>query len=180
VSHRPSTGTSPQAQITRHKRNPFTSSPTGGRVLSALHLPFFAARPPAGFGVLTTTGRRTGKTRRKCVHAIRHANKAYIVMLRPTPDTLATKRVSAWVLNIRANPCVRLRLPGGTFAGVARELTDTAEIAEARRIYCEASNLFDYAECAFHLSGRPTRAKIEQLHRSWFDTGIPIVVELEA
>ncbi len=180
MPHHLRTGMSPQTRITRHKRNPFTSSPTGGRVLSALHLPFFAVRPPAGFGVLTTTGRRTGKARRKCVHVIRHANRAYIVMIRPTPEVLATEWVSAWVRNIRANPRVRLRIRGRTFAGVARELTGTAEIAQAARIYCEAANLFDYAECAFHLSGRPTRAKIQQLHRSWFDTGIPLVVELEA
>ena len=173
-------GMSPQTQIAERKRNPFTGSRTGARALSALMLPGFAVRPPAGFGVLTTTGRRTGKTRRKCVHTIRHADKAYIVMIRPTPDSLAKDWVSAWVLNIRANPRVRLRIRGGTFAGVARELTEPEEIAEATRIYCEAANLFDYAECAFHLSGRPTRSKIEQLHRSWFDTGIPLVVELEA
>jgi len=36
----------------------------------------------------------------------------------------------------------------------------------------------DYGECALHLRGLPTRAKIEELHRYWFDTGIPLVVDL--
>lgn len=142
--------------------------------------PFFAVLPPAGFGVLTTTGRRTGKARHRCVHVIRHADKAYIVMIRPTDLALATNWVSAWVFNIRANPNVRLRMSGGTFAGVVRELTEPEEIAEAMWVYCGTVNPFDYAECRFHLSGRPTRSKIKHLHQGWFDTGIPLVVELEA
>jgi hypothetical protein len=42
-----------------------------GRVLSALMLPFFLARPPSGFGVITTTGRKTGKAQRKCIRVTR-------------------------------------------------------------------------------------------------------------
>ena len=86
--------------------------------------------------------------------------------------------VSAWVWNIRSNPNVKLRIRGGTFAGTARELTDPVELAEARAAVCETVNLMDYGECALHLRGRPTRAKIEELHRYWFDTGIPLVVDL--
>src|SRR5687768_13396190 len=59
------------------KHNPFIRTPAGGRLLSALTLPGFMIRPPAGFGVLTTTGRRTGKARLKCVRAIRRGDKAY-------------------------------------------------------------------------------------------------------
>src|SRR5260221_132047 len=154
-------------------------SARGGRVLSALMLPFFMARPPSGFGVITTTGRKTGKTRRKCIRIIRRGSKAYIVQLRP-PE-LAINRptaVAAWVWNIRANPNVRLRIRGGTFEGVARELKDLAEVEQAREAICETVNLFDYGECDVHLRGLPTRAKIKELHRSWVDTGIPLVVEL--
>jgi len=150
-----------------------------GRVLSALMLPFFAIRPPAGYGVITTTGRRTGKARRKCIRVTRRGNKAYLVMLRP-PE-LAINRPSAtaaWVWNIRSSPNVRLRMPGGTFAGVARELREPAELEQAREALCETVNLFDYGECDLHLRGLPTRAKIKELHRYWFDTGIPLVVEL--
>jgi hypothetical protein len=78
----------------------------------------------------------------------------------------------------RSNPNVTLRIRGGTFAGVARELTDPVELAEARGVFCDAVSVFDYGECALHLRGLPTRAKIEELHRYWFDTGIPLVVDL--
>ena len=150
-----------------------------GRILSAAMLPFFMLRPPAGYGILTTTGRRTGKRRRKCVRVIRRANRAYLMMLRP--PTVALERpthVAAWVRNIRADPRVQLRLPGGTFAGTARELHEPDELAAARAALCGTVTWFDYGECDLHLRGLPSRAKIEDLHRYWFDTGIPFVVEL--
>lgn len=162
-----------------HKGNPFTRSKGGGRILSALMLPFFLVRPPAGFGVLTTTGRRTGKTRRKCVHVVRQGAKAYLVMLRPTEAAIEAGWISAWMLNIRADPRVRLRIRGGTFAGVARELGDAEEIQRAADMYCETVNPFDYVECAFHRGERPTRAKIDELHRDWFEHGIPLEIDLQ-
>jgi deazaflavin-dependent oxidoreductase (nitroreductase family) len=168
--------------VLERKRNPFMRFRSGGRVLSALMLPYFMVWPPSGFGVLTTTGSRTGKTRRRCIHAIRGEDKAYVVMIRP----VVMLKTSAWVLNIRADPKVRLRMKRGAFPGlpkelegVARELTDAAEIQRAREIYCNRINLFDYVECAFHRRGRPTKAKIEELHHSWFDTGIPLVIDFE-
>jgi deazaflavin-dependent oxidoreductase (nitroreductase family) len=174
-----------QADLARHydtdgmlaverKGNPFMRSPTGGRILSAMMLPLFILRPPSGFGVITTTGRRTGKKRRKCIRVIRSANRAHIVMIRPK----IAHKASAWVLNIRADPTVSLRMRGGTFAGLARELDDNEELRQARELYCGAVNPFDYGECIFHRGSRPTRSKIEELHRTWFDTGIPLVVEL--
>ena len=142
-------------------------------------LPGVLALPGSGYGVITTTGRKTGKARRKCIRVIRRGNKAYIVSLRP-PELAMVRpsAVAAWVWNIRSNPNVTLRIRGGTFAGLARELTDPVELAEARAAFCEKVNLMDYGECALHLRGLPTRAKIEELHRYWFDTGIPLVVDL--
>lgn len=164
-------------QAPRHRR--LIRSARDGRILSALMFPFFLARPPSGFGVITTTGRKTGKARRKCIRVTRTGIKAYIVQLRP-PEVVRTRpsAVTAWVWNIRANPDVILRIRGGTFAGVARELSDPAELARARDAVCETVNLFDYGECGVHLRGLPTRAKIKELHRYWFDTGIPLVVDL--
>jgi deazaflavin-dependent oxidoreductase (nitroreductase family) len=150
--------------------NPFVRSLSGARVLSALQLPFFTLLPPGGFGVLTTTGRRTGKTRRKCIRAIRRQNRVYIVSIGGDQ--------AAWVKNIRANPNVRLRISGGTFAGLARELQAPAEVQHAMEAYCQTVNRFDYAECRMHRKGRPTRAKIQELHRTWFRGGIPLVIEL--
>lgn len=161
------------------KTNPFTRASKGGRILSAMMLPFFLARPPIGFGVLTTTGRKTGKSRRKCIHVVRRGERAYIVMIRPTEAAIEAGFISAWLLNIRADPRVRLRIRGDTFAGVARELQDAEEIQRAAETYCETVNPFDYAECAFHRSGRPTRTKIEELHRDWFEHGVPLEIELQ-
>lgn len=164
-------------EASKHTR--LIRSARDGRLLSALMLPFFLARPPSGFGVITTTGRKTGKARRKCVRVTRRVNKAYIVQLRPPELAMARpSTVAAWVWNIRSNPHVTLRIRGGTFAGVARELKEPAELAEAKRALCETVNLFDYGECNVHLRGLPTRSKIKELHRYWFDTGLPLVVDL--
>ncbi len=160
------------------KRNQFTKSAGGGRRLSALMFPL-SVRPPRGFGVLTTKGRKTGKWRRKCVHPVRDGEKVYIVMLRLGATAITDNHTAAWLLNIRAEPRVQLRMHGGNFAGRARELHDPAEIERARAVYCGTVNPFDYMECAFHRRGLPTRAKIEELHRGWFATGVPLVVELQ-
>jgi hypothetical protein len=61
-------------QATERKLNPFINTPAGGRALSAMQLPFFLVRLPSGYGVLTTTGRKTGKVRRRCVRAIRRGD----------------------------------------------------------------------------------------------------------
>ena len=161
------------------KHRSLIRSARDGRLLSALMLPGVLAWPGSGYGVITTTGRKTGKARRKCIRVIRRGNKAYIVQLRP-PELAMVRpsAVAAWVWNIRSNPNVTLRIRGGTFAGLARELKDQVELAEARAAFCEQVNLMDYGECALHLRGLPTRAKIEELHRYWFDTGIPLVVDL--
>jgi deazaflavin-dependent oxidoreductase (nitroreductase family) len=168
-----------EAHLNRHTR--MIRSQRDGRVLSAVMLPFFLALPPKGFGVLTTIGRKSGKRRRKCLRVIRRAEKAYIVQLRPPHVALERPNVvTAWVWNIRANPQVTLRIQGTTFQGVARELTDPDELNDARQAICGTVNLFDYGECAVHLRGIPTRTKIKELHRYWFDTGIPLAVDLAA
>jgi deazaflavin-dependent oxidoreductase (nitroreductase family) len=166
------------SHVPERKRNPFVRSKAGGRILSASMLPAFMALPPRGWGVLETTGRKTGKTRRKCVRAVRSGNQVYIVSIRPS--SARPIMTAAWVLNMRANPRVRLRIRGGTFAGVARELEEVEETSRAKDAYCETVNLFDYTSCAIHRTGLPTRAKVEALHRSWFDKGIRLVVELDA
>jgi deazaflavin-dependent oxidoreductase (nitroreductase family) len=166
-------------EASKHTRT--IRSARDGRLLSAAMLPFFLLRPPSGYGVITTTGRKTGKTRRKCVRVIREGDRAYLVQLRP-PE-LAIERPTAtagWLWNIRANPNVRLRIRGGNFAGIAREITDPAELEQARSAICDTVTLFDYGECDLHLRGLPTRAKIKKLHGYWFDTGIPLIVELRS
>lgn len=150
--------------------NPLTTTPLGGRILSAMQLPWFTLLPPRGFGVLTTTGRRTGKKRRKCVRAIRNGDKVYLVSLRGA--------YGHWLRNLRKQPQVTLRIRGGTFEGHARVITDPAEHDQARAAYCGAVTPFDRLEYVVHRAGWPAPARIRDLHEHWFKTGLPVVIEL--
>jgi len=123
-------------------------------------------------GVLTTTGRRTGERRRHCVRAIRQGNRVYLVSI--------SGPHSAWFLNARANPEVRLRLAGQDLEGTIREPRDEAERAHARTAYVGTVNRADYVECFIHWRGRPTREKIQRLHGMWFEAGEPLVIELRS
>ena len=168
-----STGVQRASRVPVHrkdKRNPFTSSAAGGRTLSALQLPFFLLRPPAGYGVLTTTGRRSGKPRRRCVRAIRDGGRVYLVAIKG-PRT-------GWARNAVANPEVTVRISGGTFRGRARELGGAEDELRAREAYCEAVHRFDYLTWMNWRKGRPTPARIRGLLHTWFDDGVPFVVEL--
>ena len=156
-------------QATERRHNPFIKTPAGGRALSALQLPIFLMRPPRGYGVLTTTGRKTGKVRRRCVRTIRQGDFVYVV---------AIKGTTQWAKNALANPAVRLRLPGGSFSGVARELSGAPESQLAKEAYCESVHRFDYLTWINWRKGRPTRARIRELLRGWFDEGTPLVIEL--
>ncbi|HEY9304032.1 MAG TPA: nitroreductase/quinone reductase family protein [Mycobacterium sp.] len=165
------------AQLAKHRR--LLGSARSGAILSALMLWAVQLSPPAGYGVITTTGRKTGKRRRKCIRVIRRDDRAYLVQLVP-PKVGATRprAVTGWLLNIRANPRVELRIKGGSFQGVAREITDSAEREVARSVICDNVYPIDYAEAGLHLRGLPNRAKIKALHEYWFDFGHPIVIEL--
>ena len=164
-------------QLLKHKRLMRTAR--RGAILSALMLPAVQVSPPAGYGVITTTGRKTGKPRRKVIRVIRRGDRAYLVQLVP-PHVAVTRpgAVASWLLNIRADPRVLLRIQGGSFHGIAREITDPAEREVARSVMCDSVYLADYGEAGLHLRGLPTRAKIKELHRYWFDTGHPLVIEL--
>jgi deazaflavin-dependent oxidoreductase (nitroreductase family) len=166
------------AEIGKHRR--LLRTGRDGRILSALMLPLLRWAPPAGYGVLTTTGRRTGRLRQKCVRMLRDGDRVYLVALR-LPHIAANNpgAVQAWVHNTRANPAVRVRIRGGDFDGVAREITDADERELARSLICDTVLPNDYGECALHLRGLPTRTKVQELHRYWFETGIPIVIDLK-
>ena len=154
-------------------RNPFTASSRGGRTLSALQLPFFLVRPPAGYAVLTAPGRRTGRTRRRCVRAIRRDDEVYVVAIKGVAR-------SGWAKNALAADSVELRLPGGRRTGRARRPSPGPEFARARDAYCGTIRSFDYLTWLNWRKGRPSRAGIEELLRDWFERGTPLVIELDA
>ena len=151
--------------------NPFVRTPQGGRVLSALKLPFFLLRTPHGYGVLVTTGAKTGRARRKCIRAIVDGDRTYLVSI--------GGGYAAWVKNIRHDPRVRLRLGRKWFDGVAAELSDPAELAAARDMYCRTVVPFDYPTCRVHRRGMPSRDKIVELTTAWLEGGIPVVIRLD-
>jgi deazaflavin-dependent oxidoreductase (nitroreductase family) len=154
-----------------HRRNPFTTTLTGGRVLSAVQLPWFALAPPSGYGVLTTRGRRTGKRRRKCVRAVRMGDRAFLVAI---PGSAA-----AWIMNIRADPRVHLRMRGARLRGTAREVRDEQELQEAFEAYCGTTSFFDRGAFVLHWPGRPTASRIRELLELWFENGVVVAVDLD-
>jgi deazaflavin-dependent oxidoreductase (nitroreductase family) len=168
----------PADEVGKHRR--LLSSARRGQVLSALMLDVMLLSPPQGYGVITTIGRKTGKPRRKVVRVIRRDNHAYLVQLVP-PQVALTRpgAVSSWLWNIRANPHVQLRIPDGRFTGTAREISNPEELQTARAILCDSVYLTDYGEASLHLRGLPTKAKIKDMHQYWFDTGHPLVIDLD-
>jgi hypothetical protein len=85
---------------------------------------------------------------------------------------------TGWARNALANPHVHVRLAGGAFAGRAREVRGQDESQEARGEYCDSIHWFDYLTWLNWRSGRPTAARIRELLCSWFDRGMPLVIEL--
>jgi deazaflavin-dependent oxidoreductase (nitroreductase family) len=173
----PSGVSGPGQRTPEHRDKPGLERPNNPllrsrRLLSAMMLPFFTVRPPAGFGLLTTTGRKTGRTRRKCVRAVRNrdGSKVYVVAI--------AGRGTGWLGNIESNPQVSVRLNDATFAGFARPLRTQAAVQEATAIYCAPVHAFDYLECVNWRKGRPTRSKIRELHTVWCERGAPVVIEL--
>jgi deazaflavin-dependent oxidoreductase (nitroreductase family) len=157
------------ARAPGHNRSFLTTTASGGRLLSKLQMPWFLAFPPRGFGVLTTVGRTSGRPRRTCVRAVRDGTNVYLV-------AIGGDRTS-WLRNLRANRQVKLRIKGGAFEGVARELDD-AEYDRARDLYSSYTGVFEYLESLAHMPGRPRRDRLAKMHQHWFDTGSRIVVEL--
>lgn len=133
--------------------------------------PLFSSGVLRGMGVLTTTGRKTGKLRRHAVRAIRDGDRIYFVSI---PGSHAN-----WVHNIRDDPRVPIRLGGATLQGTARELVAGPERDAARRAYTGTVNGADYLECFIHWGGLPRSWKIRKLHEMWFDGGIPLVIRLD-
>lgn len=69
-------------------------------------------------GLLTTTGRRTGRTRTVPIMFLADGDRFLIVAANSGFDP-----APAWYLNLLANPSATFRTPKATFRVVARELT---------------------------------------------------------
>ena len=102
---------------------------------------------------------------------VRHQNTVYLV-------AIAGDR-TGWLRNFRRHRDVTVRIRGGSFRGVARELQD-GESDRARDLYCSYTGPFEYLESLAHLPGRPRRERLAKMHNHWFDTGSPVAIDLHA
>ena len=80
------------------------------------------------FGYLETIGRRSGRAHVIEIWFAADLSEDRVYMLAGGRDA------SDWVLNVRANPRVRIRISGRTFSGVAREIERTPEEEPARKL----------------------------------------------
>ena len=153
--------------------NPFAQSRTFHRIGHVTNTaPWRLLPTPRGLGVVTTTGRRTGKRRARAMRVVAAGNTVYAV-------ALLGERTD-WLHNIRHNPTVRIKLGSRTVDAVARELRDPAERAHAATAYGPVAGWYDYVDYANFVWDVPTRAKLLRVHDEWFDRGVPVAFELRA
>ncbi len=152
--------------------NPFAGSRGYARLSNLLMVPLFRLLPVSrGFALLTVTGRRSGKARRRPVRAVRRGDTLYAVaMLGERSD---------WLRNVRKKPLVGVKLGSRRLAGRAREVTDAAEAAAALAAYVGEVVPADYVDYASYHWGWPTRRKIQEAHRRWAEKGIMVAIDIE-
>jgi len=153
--------------------NPFAGSKFYARLGNVFTRPLWSVFPaPQGFGVLSTTGRKSGKPRRQSVRAIRDGDSVVVV-------AMMGERAN-WLRNVRSDPRVTLRLGRVTLHGVAREVTEESERQWAAKVYIGTIVPSDYTDYITYCWGLPSRRKIEEAHRTWFHEGIPVTIRIES
>jgi deazaflavin-dependent oxidoreductase (nitroreductase family) len=160
------------APIRSARAAPLTSSSLGGRILSATQLPLFLIRPPRDYGVLQTTGRKSGKRRRCCGRIVGSDDQACVVAI--------GGRGVGWLANLEEDPQVAVRIRGGWRNASARAVAEAELPADLRSAYAESVGLFCYGEYLMWRTGRPTADGIKRLHTAWLARGTPVLLELEA
>ncbi len=152
--------------------NPFAKSKTFHKIGHVTNTtPWRFLPTPDGLAVVTTTGRKTGKQRHRAMRVVRDGNRAYAVALLGT--------TAAWIHNIRAEPNVRIKLGGKTYAAKASEITSTTDLARAAEIYRPVAGWYDYVDFANFVWSIPTSDKLLNIHDEWFQTGTRVVFELQ-
>ena len=101
---------------------------------------------------------------------VRRGDRAYLVSIKG--------RSTHWAKNLLANPEVNLRLRDGRYSGRAREVRPE-ERDEGREAYSDHVGWFERFEWPIWRKDKFTPEKCRELHREWFDTGLPVVVDLE-
>ncbi len=152
--------------------NPFALSRWFHRLGNAFVAPLFRLGPmPAGFALLTVTGRKTGRPRTRPVRAIRRDDTLYAVAL------LGER--SDWLRNTRAKPEITVKLGSRQFEARVRELADPAERDTAADLFAREVMPFDYVDYAGYEWGVPTRSCIRDAHRRWLQKGTLVAIDLD-
>ena len=150
--------------------NPLAGSRFYARLANVFSRPVWSILPPPlGFGILTTTGRKTGKLRRQSVRAIRQEDRIVVVAM--------MGERAQWLNNLRSDPRVMIRLHGGTITGIARETADEAEMEWAAGVYIGTTVPYDWLDYVSYHWWFPTRHKLEEARRRWFEEGVPVIIE---
>ena len=133
---------------------------------------FFRLLPvPRGFALLTVTGRRTGRRRRRPIRAIRDGTTIYVVAI------LGER--SDWLRNVRANPRATARLSTRTRPVTVREITEPSERQNAAEQYVETVVPYDYFDVPIVDWTWPSASSIRRSHREWLERGTLVALELE-
>jgi len=153
--------------------NPFANSRLFHRLANYSGPPaFFRVLPlPRGFTLLTVTGRRSGKHRRRPIRAIRDGSTLYAVAI------LGER--SDWLRNLRANPNAQARVGVRTRQITMREITDPSEHEKATQLYVETVVPYDYFDVPIVDWTFPSPSRIRKSHRDWLGRGILVALELE-
>ncbi len=142
-----------------------------GRARSlGLAAPVVLDSPATDYGVLETVGRRSGQRRRCCLRIVEHDDHAGIVAI--------GGHGVGWLANLTETPKVRIRTRRGWRPATARVVADFPEVLRTQ--YEESSGAFCYGEYLMWRSGRPTAEGIRDLHRTWLDTGVLVLLDLTA
>lgn len=133
---------------------------------------FFRLLPvPRGFALLTVTGRRSGKRRRRPIRAIRDGATLYVVAI------LGER--SDWLRNVRANPRASVRLSTRTRPVTIREITEPSERQNAAELYVETVVPYDYFDVPIVDWTWPSASRIRRSHREWLERGTLVALALE-
>ncbi len=152
--------------------NPFALSRWFHRLGNTFVAPMFRLGPmPAGFALLTVTGRKTGRPRTRPVRAIRRDDTLYAVAL--------LGEQADWLRNARAKPEITVKLGSRQFGACVRELADPAERDAAADLFVREIVPFDYVDYAGYEWSVPTRRSIREAHRRWLQKGALVAIDLD-
>ena len=153
--------------------NPFAKSRWFHRLanVSGMWVFFRVLLAPRGFALLTVTGRRTGKRRRRPIRAIRDGSTLYAVAI------LGGR--SDWLRNLRANPKAQARVGVRTRGITMREVTDPSEREKATRLYVETVAPYDYVDVPIVDWTWPSPSRIRKSHRDWLEGGTLVALDLD-